>query len=298
MATLRIAAAQYPIDTFDSLEAYQGKLARWVGEAAAKGAQLLVFPEYGAMEYAGASGAEAMSDLGASLAAASSALAPMDTAQAELARRYGVHILAASGPSARPGGRYVNAARLFAPSGKMGVQEKLIMTPFERDWGISGGETLRVFETGIGRIGVAICYDSEFPLLVRAQAEAGAEIILVPSCTEFRSGYNRVRTAALARALENTCVTVLSPTVGDSRSPAVDRNTGAAGIFVPAEHGFSDTGVLAEGAVNVPQWVYAEVDLDRLRALESRGEMRNSTDWDAQPGAAPLVGKVEIVALT
>ena len=213
--------------------------------------------------------------------------------------RHKVHILAASGPSARPGGRYVNAARLFTPTGRMGVQEKMIMTPFERNWGISAGETLRVFDTALGRIGVAICYDSEFPLLVRAQAEAGAQIILVPSCTEFRSGYARVRTAAMARALENTCVTVLSPTVGDAPwSPAVDHNAGAAGIYVPADHGFSETGVLAEGTLNEPQWVYADVDLARLQRVTQTGEMRNSTDWAAQPGAAPLAGNVEVVPLT
>ena len=126
-----------------------------------------------------------------------------------------------------------------------------------------------MFETALGRIGVAICYDSEFPLLVRAQAEAGAQILLVPSCTEFRSGYARVRTAAMARALENTCVTVLSPTVGDAPwSPAVDRNAGAAGVYVPADHGFSETGVLAEGTLNQPQWAYAEVDLARLQRVK------------------------------
>jgi predicted amidohydrolase len=298
MATIRIAAAQYPLDDFGSLEAYRVKLGRWVAEAVAAGAQLLVFPEYGTMEYAAASGASIAGDLQASLAAVSAALAEMDAAHADLASRHGVHILAGSGPSARPGGRYVNAARLFSPSGKIGVQEKRIMTPFERDWGISAGEGLRVFDTAIGRIGIAICYDSEFPLIVRAQAEAGADIILIPSCTEFASGYNRVRTAALARALENTCVTALSSTVGDAPwSPAVDRNAGAAGMFVPADHGFSETGVVAEGTFNRPQWVYAEVDLDRLRSVKSSGEMRNSADWAAQPGAAPLAGHVEIVAL-
>ena len=93
---------------------------------------------------------------------------------------------------------------------------------------------MRVFETALGRIGVAICYDSEFPLLARALTEAGAEIVLVPSCTERVSGYYRVRTGAMARALENTIATVMSPTVGDALwSPAVDRNAGAAGIFVP-----------------------------------------------------------------
>ena len=217
MARLRIAAAQYPPEALASLGACRDKLARWAGEAAGNGAELLVFPEYGAMELAAAAGASVAGDLAVSLAAVSDALPEMDAAHADLARRYGVHILAGSGPSARDGGRYVNAARLFAPSGKIGVQEKLIMTPFERDWGISGGVAgLKVFETALGRIGIAICYDSEFPLLVRAQAEAGARIVLIPSCTEFLSGWHRVRAAALARALENTCVTVLSPTVGDA----------------------------------------------------------------------------------
>jgi len=299
MPTIRIAAAQYPIDALDTLEAYRAKLGRWVAQADANGAELLVFPEYGAMEYAAASGATTAGDLQASLAAVSAALAEMDAAHADLARRHGVHILAASGPSERSGGRYVNAARLFSPAGRAGVQEKLIMTPFERNWGIAGGEGLSVFETALGRIGIAVCYDSEFPLLVRALAEAGADIVLIPSCTEFASGYNRVRTAARARALENTCVTVLSPTVGDAPwSPAVDRNAGAAGIFVPPDHGFSETGVVAEGAFNQPQWVYADVALDRLREIRATGEMRNSTDWSAQPGAAPLTRHVKTLALT
>ena len=48
----------------------------------------------------------------------------------------------------------------------------------------------------------------------------------------------------------------MSPTVGDALwSPAVDRNTGAAGIFVPSEQTVSDDGVLAEGTLNAPQWV-------------------------------------------
>ncbi len=298
MARLRIAAAQYPPEALGSLGAYRDKLARWVAEAAGAGAGLLVFPEYGAMEYAAAAGTSVAADLGASLAAVSDALPEMDAAHADLARKYGVHILAASGPSARSGGRFVNAARIVAPSGRIGTQEKLIMTPFERDWGISAGDGLRVFETALGRIGIAICYDSEFPLLVRAQAEAGAGTVLIPSCTEFVSGYHRVRTAALARALENACVTVLSPTVGDALwSPAVDRNFGAGGVFVPADHGFSDTGVLAEGPINDPRWVYAEVDLARLAAIKQSGEMRNATDWPLQPGAAPLAHRVEIVPL-
>ena len=125
------------------------------------------------------------------------------------------------------------------------------MTPFERDWGIKPGHPIRVFDTQIGKIGIAICYDSEFPLLVRGMAEAGAEVILIPSCTERISGYHRVRAGARARSLENQVATVLSPTVGDALwSPAVDHNAGAAGIYVPPEQMVSDDGVLAEGVIN------------------------------------------------
>jgi predicted amidohydrolase len=135
-------------------------------------------------------------------------------------------------------------------------------------------------------------------LLSRALAEAGAEVILVPSCTERVSGYHRVRTGAMARALENTVATVQSPTVGDALwSPAVDRNSGAAGIFVPSEHGISDSGVIAEGTLNAAQWVSGTVDLARLHRLRTTGEMRNFADWSVQPGAATLVANVEVVSL-
>jgi predicted amidohydrolase len=296
-APLAIAAAQYPLEAFPSLGAYRDKLARWVADAAGNGARLLVFPEYGAMEYAAAFGEAVTSDAKASLAAVSDAMMDMDGAHAELARRHRVHILAASGPSVR-GARTLNVARLFAPSGRAEPQEKLIMTPFERDWGVSGGAGLKVFDTALGKIGVAVCYDSEFPLLVRALAEAGAEIVLIPSCTEFVSGFNRVRTAALARALENTCVTVVSPTVGLAPWSPIDRSAGAAGVYVPAEHGFSDTGVVAEGEIDRPGWVYAEVDLERLRRLAETGEMRNAADWKLQPGAVALGQQVQVIALS
>ena len=292
---VRIAAAQYPIERFAALPEYRDKIARWVRQAAEAGAELLVFPEYGAMEYAGVAGGDA-SDLAQSLAVVSDAISVLDEAHADLARQHGVHILASSGPVRRDGG-FANAARLFAPSGRHGVQEKLIMTPFEKTWGISAGRVNRVFETTLGRIGVAICYDSEFPLLVRAQVDAGAMLVLVPSCTDMISGYHRVRSAAISRALENGIATVQSPTVGTAAwSPAVDVNRGAAGIFVPAEQGLSDDGVVVSGVIDQPGWVYGEVDIGRLRQVRVSGEMRNYHDWALQPGAMALP-PVEVVDL-
>jgi predicted amidohydrolase len=295
---IKVAAAQYPIGEPSSLAAWQDKIARWVADGAATGAELLVFPEYAAIEQAACFGAAVCGSLEATLAKVAELAGERVAFHAELARHHGLHILAGSGPVRKNDGRYVNAAHLVTPLGQVGEQEKLIMTPFERGWGIAGGGPLRVFETALGRIAVAICYDSEFPLIARAQAEAGAEVLLVPSCTERLSGFNRVRTGAMARALENTIACVVSPTVGDALwSPAVDRNVGAAGIYVPPEQGLSDDGRLAAGALNVPQWVTGEIDLAALRRLAASGEMRNSADWSSQPGAATLAGTVEVVSL-
>jgi predicted amidohydrolase len=295
---LRVAAAQYPIDQPKSLEEWEAKIERWVISGAATGADLLVFPEYAAIEQAATFGPEVCNDLQATLSRVAEVAGERVALHVRLAREHGVHILVGSGPIKKSDGRFVNAAQLVTPGGLVGEQEKIIMTPFERDWGISAGGPLRVFDTELGKIAVAICYDSEFPLLVRAQAEAGAEVVLVPSCTERISGYYRVRTAAAARALENTIATVQSPTVGDAIwSPAVDHNAGAAGIYVPSEHGVADNGVLAEGPLNEARWVTATIDLSALRRLKSTGEMRNYADWDHQPGSAPLAREVETVSL-
>lgn len=291
---IRIAAAQYPIGEPASLDAWEDKIAQWVADGAATGAELLVFPEYAAIEQAAAFGPGVSSSLEATLAAVADLAGRRVTLHQELAEKHRVHILVGSGPVKTNDGRYVNAAQLVTPAGLVGEQEKIIMTPFERDWGISPGGPLRVFETALGMIGVAICYDCEFPLLVRALAEAGAEIVLVPSCTERVSGFHRVATGAKARALENTIVTVQSPTVGDALwSPAVDRNSGLAAIYVPSEHDVSDSGVIAEGVLDRPMWVAGTVDLARLRRVRATGEMRNYADWSAQPGAAALDRAVE-----
>lgn len=296
--TLKVASAQYPIDQPASLDDWRDKVTRWVAEGAQTGAEILVFPEYAAIEQAATLGPEASGNLEATLKGVADLERERVALHAELAAQHNVHILVGSGPARKDRGRYVNAAQLVTPAGSIGVQEKRIMTPFEWDWGISPGGRLRVFETGFGLIGVAICYDSEFPLLVRAMAESGAELVLIPSCTERISGYHRVRTGAKARALENQIATVMSPTIGDALwSPAVDHNVGAAGIFVPSEQSVSDDGVLAEGKLNTPQWVTATIDLMRLRQLRLEGEMRNFIDWTHQPGVVELADKTEVVTL-
>jgi predicted amidohydrolase len=296
---LKVASSQYPIGQPKTLAEWEQKIALWVKNGAATGADLLVFPEYAAIEQAACFGPGIYGDLQATLAKVAEIKDARVQFHVDLAKKHKVHILVGSGPARRADGRFVNAAQLVTPTGGIGEQEKLVMTPFERTWGVTAGQELRVFETEIGTFGISICYDSEFPLIARAMAEAGAEVLLVPSCTERISGYHRVRTGSLARALENTIASVQSPTVGDAPwSPAVDFNVGAAGVYVPSEHDVSDTGVLAEGTLNAAEWVTAEIDLARLARVRETGEMHNFADWSIQPGAPTRKVHVEVVKLS
>ncbi len=281
---MRLAAAAYPLDPLPDWHAYRAKLTAWVEMGAEAGADLLVFPEYGALELSHLGGATVAADLEACLGEAMRHQDAVQDLHCDLAARYKLHILGASGPARDDTPRPVNRAVLYGPGGVIGHQDKQIMTRFEREeWDIAPGQGLTHFDTPIGRIGILICYDSEFPLLARALVEAGAEILLVPSATEALSGYSRVRIGAMARALENQCVAVHAPTVGPAPwCPAVDTNTGAAAIYGPPDLGFSATGILAQTAMNSPGWAIADLDMDTIAKVRAEGTVLNHSDWQLQ----------------
>ncbi len=296
--TLKVASAQYAIGQPKSIAEWEEKIALWVKTGAATGADLLVFPEYAAIEQAACFGPEVYGDLNATLAKVAELAGSRVAHHLKLAAKHKVHILVGSGPTLRTDGRYVNAAQLVTPGGAIGEQEKLIMTPFERDWRFRQGHRFASFKRPSARSASLFVTIANFRFLVRAMVEAGADVVLVPSCTERISGYHRVRTGCLARALENGVATVQSCTVGDAPwSPAVDFNVGAAGVYVPSEHEVSDDGVVAQGVVNAAQWVAAEINLEGLKRLRESGEMRNYHDWAMQPGAPRTRVAVESVSL-
>lgn len=275
---MKIAAAAYPLDWFDDFAGYQVKLTQWV--AAAAGADLLVFPEYGAMELASLGGRAVAGDLEGALHEVVRHADRVEALHLTLAARHGCHVLAASGPCFM-GLRPVNRAVLYGPQGRIGHQDKQIMTRFEREqWDVTGAPGLRVFDTALGRIGILICYDSEFPLLGRALAQAGVTMLLVPSCTDTVAGFHRVRIGAMARALESQCVVVHAPTVGSCDwMPAMDENRGRAAIYGPPDGFWPETGIIAEGRMDSPGWVMAEIDLARVQDSRDNGAVLPFRHW-------------------
>ena len=153
MTRLRLALAQYPIERLRSLEDFEVKLNDILGAAKEDGADLLVLPEYAAMELAAAftDAGDAVSERDAVVARADQILAVMQ----EGARRHGIWLLGGSVPMLRAGA-VRNRAPLISADGKIVFQEKRVMTRFETEsWNVSAGEEPQVFDTPWGRIGIA-----------------------------------------------------------------------------------------------------------------------------------------------
>jgi len=268
------------------LEGWADRLDREVAQAAAHGAQLLVMPEYAPLELSAGDTPDLARELTNACAHASEAV----IAAREVARRHGVWLVPGSLPFL-DGETIHNRAPLLAPDGRVAFQDKHVMTRFESEqWGISPGQPPTVFETPWGRIGIAICFDLEFPGLVRAQIEAGAWLILAPSCTDTPAGFNRVRIAARARAMENQCFVAVAPTVGDAPwCAALDVNRGQACVFGPVDHGFPEDGVIAQGPMGAADWLYADLDPARIDAVRRDGAVRNHAAWPPFPPPCPVV---------
>ena len=280
MSTLRLALCQFPVTAPTTLAAFFAKVDAILAEAKQGGAELLVLPEYASMETAAAF--PGAGDPASELASVSAAAGELLAGFRQAAMRHGLWLLPGTLPWPN-GGRIVNRAPLIAPDGSLAAQDKSTMTRFEAEqWGVAPGAAPRVFATPFGTLGIAICYDVEFPPLVRAQVEAGAWLILAPSCTDSLHGFNRVRLSARARALENQCFVAITPTVGLAPGLAsVDENHGYAAVFGPVDRGFPDNGVIVAGALDQPMLVFADLDAARLDAVRADGAVRNHRDWPA-----------------
>ena len=292
---MKVAVAKYPIQAPADFAAFSERQAAVLGAAAAQGARVAVLPEYLSLELAATLDAGTQADLHASLAAIQRYREDWLALYARLAASLDMYVVAGTFLLAQGDGRYRNRCDVFAPQGAHLWQDKLQLTGFEKGLGvIEGGDALKVFDLDVVRTGVAVCYDSEFPLPVRAQAEAGARLLLVPSCTDTDAGATRVRVGCLARALENRLFVAQSVTAGEAPwSPALDINTGEAAVFAPMDRGFPADGVVAQTADD-QVWAIAELDLDALDRSRADAQVANDRDWMGQ--LKPAVARAKLHA--
>lgn len=121
---------------------------------------------------------------------------------AELARRHNAYV--AAGIYERDGPAIYNTAVLIGRDGKLaGKYHKVYIPREETEGGISPGSAYPVFETDFGKVGMMICWDTEYADPARGLALGGAEIVLVPI-------WGGNETLVKARAIENQIYLVTS----------------------------------------------------------------------------------------
>jgi predicted amidohydrolase len=269
---IRVATLQYYIRPVKTFEQFRDQVEALVETAADYKCQLVVFPEYFSVQLLTLGNTrrpirEQIRELAGQAPRVSELMS-------ELASRCRIHIVAGTIPVHDPESDLIyNESYFYFPSGQAGVQGKLHMTTFEREeWIVSPRSKLRVFETEFGRMAITVCYDVEFPELARAAAINGAHILVVPSCTDDRQGFMRVRYCAQARAIENQMYVIHACTVGSLPAvPAVSLNYGQASILTPSDFSFSRDGILAEGSPNQEMMVVGELNLKTIADTRTNG---------------------------
>ncbi len=294
MDRIRVAALQYyirPVATFDQ---FRDQVESLVDTAVDYKCHLIVFPEYFSVQLLTLGDVKRPIDR--QIRDLAGQVSRFSELMSGLAKKRKIHIVAGTVPASDGDDKVYNQCFFFGPHGDHGVQRKIHMTRFENEeWLVSPGSHLRVFETDFGRVAITVCYDVEFPELARAAARLGAYILVVPSCTDDRQGYLRVRYCAQARAIENQLYAIQASTVGSlPMVPAVSLNYGQAAILTPSDFAFSRDGILAEGVPNQESMVIGELNLKTIQDARTNGTVLPLRDSQT---TAEVVARTEVVTL-
>ncbi len=276
---VRVCAVQYGLRTISTFQEFADHVESFVDVGDDYDADLIIFPELLGVQLMGLVGGDGEP------AATMRALA-LDHAQAyedlfdRLAKSYERIIVGGTMPRIVDG-QLQNVASVFFPHDKPLHQAKLHLTPAERDnWQFSPGRDLLVVDTNFGKFAVVICYDIQFPELVKVLCNHhGVELVVVPFMTDDRRGTCRVRTCARARAIENQIYTVTAGMVGSlPLMTYLTSQFAESGIYTPADFAFPMDGIATEAATNVEQVIVADLDLATLDRARRFGSVQTHVD--------------------
>lgn len=273
--TIKVAGAQMDPRLADTA----GNVARCVElmkTAAKEGAQLILFPEAALSGYVFCSLTEAVPS-------AEPVPGPSTERIAEACRELNVHVVV--GLLEKDGGNCYNAAALIGPSGLIGKYRKLHLPYVGVDRFVNRGDLpLEVHDTALGKLGLSICYDLDFPEQARVLTLMGAEVIVAisnwPEGVEFAPDH-----LVHARARENMVNVVAVNRVGVERGVR----------FIGRSKFVNSRGVcLAEGRPYEEDLIYAEIDPASAREKHQviiPGELEIDMTRDRRPEFYGLLTK-------
>lgn len=257
---------QYQIKTFDD---FYRHVKYFVETASGYRADFLLFPELFTMQLVTIS-PEVLCEK-EDIVHLASFTEEFKTMMSKFAVEHRVNIIGGSHPM-RLNGSVENIAYVFLRDGTIHKQSKIHPTPTEREWGMTGGHELNAIITDRGPIGVLICYDSEFPELVRHLVDQGIYMLFVPFCTDERRGYLRVRYCCQARAVENQLYVAIAGNVGNlPDTNNMNINYAQSCILTPCDYPFSWDGIAADTTPNVEGIAISDLNIKALISTRNTG---------------------------
>ncbi|MDO8881454.1 carbon-nitrogen hydrolase family protein [Pseudotabrizicola sp.] len=171
-------------------------------------------------------------------------------------------------------GRFANRSFLIGPDGAVAARyDKIHMfdvtvsevESYRESAGYRPGARAVVVETPFGQVGMTVCYDVRFPYLYRALAQAGAQIITVPSAFNHFTGVAHWDVLLRARAIETGCFVLAPAQTGfHPESAGKGRRThGHSLVIAPWGEVLADAG--EETGVT-----FADLDLSRVATARGR----------------------------
>lgn len=288
---VRLGTVQWQMRAIGDVDTMMQQIEFFVDALASYKADFALFPEFFStpllVEYSNLPAPDAMRKL-------AEHTEELRDAMLKLAVSYNINIIAGSMP-AYGKRRLHNVSYLLRRDGTWDEQHKLHITPDERAyWGVEGGNRLRVFETDVGKVGILICYDVEFPELARLLCNQGMQILFVPFWTDTKNGYLRVRRCAQARAIENECYVAITGSVGSlPKVENIDIQYSQTAVFSPSDFAFPHDAIMAEATPNTETTLIVDVDLDDLKELRRQGSVRNFQDRRLDLYRVEWLGKTE-----
>lgn len=272
-ATVKVSMVQFASEWLQT-EKNTLRMRAFVEAEAKDGQDLIVFPElcntgyispveveepcaYPGMNYA--------QFAAAFMRAAETVPGPTTDALSEVTRKYGVYVVVgmAQKHPVIPFSLY-NSAVLIGPQGVIGVHHKVHIPLNEKQF-FYPGNTVDVFKTELGTIGMQVCYDGRFPEITRVLALKGAEIVCSPWCVPaiftVPDAENSLKYRTYTRAQENGIYFISCNRTGqEGKTVMLGRSVASA----------PDGSVVAASQTSDEEIVRAELTEERLLRYRSK----------------------------
>ncbi|MDR1187767.1 MAG: hypothetical protein LBK95_10000 [Bifidobacteriaceae bacterium] len=261
--TTQIAVAQLE-PVFGDLDGNVALTIEAIDEAAGHGADILVMPELASCGYMFNGRREAFS------LAETAGQGPATTAWSQAASRTGLIVVA--GFAERSGDVLYNSSFMALPDGRWSVYRKVHLWDEEALYFEPGDLGFAIVNSVHGRIGMMICYDSWFPEAYRALADAGADLVCLPTNWVPLAGHEP-GTPAMATLLVRTAAHVNGFVVAAADRVGTERGQGFIGQSIIASA--AGQALAGPAAETTPALLYANVNLSDGRRSRAWGRFNN-----------------------